>query len=264
MTDKAPEADFLHKLFAALNASSIRYAVMRNHEPLPYSTGGSDLDIFVDPSDAQAAKELLLSVVHSVDGEIIGVVQTWNFFEAYIIGSGQGNWWGVCVEFYSGIVFKSSVPLVDQTILTRYFEVYNDITIIPTNVGNTIGYIKEILVHNEFRRDKPQYQESAALLIMQRPNLFGEIFSPLGVHARDLLMSVLDSISTSEAVPKIKKFRFFVKLRAFVSDPFLFVFRRLGHEIFRWRRFVRPPGTGPTDINFEYIRRLQPIYRNIR
>ena len=96
MSSNAPEAYFLHKLFAALNASNIRYAVMRNHEPLPYSTGGSDLDIFVEPSDAQAAKELLLSVVHSVAGDIIGVVQTWNFFEAYIIGSVHKKWWGVC------------------------------------------------------------------------------------------------------------------------------------------------------------------------
>lgn len=243
MIDNAPEADFLQKLFAALNASSIRYAVMRNHETLPYSTGGSDLDIFVEPSDAQAAKKLLLSVVHSVDGEIIGIVKTWNFFEAYILGSVHGEWWGVCVEFYSGIVFKSSVPLVDQDTLTRYLELHNDITIIPTNIGNTIGYIKEILVHDEFRRDKPQYQESAAFLIMQRSNLFGEIFSPLGVHGRDLLMSALNCNSIPEAVPKIKKFRFFVKLHAFISDPFLFLFRRLGHEIFRWRRFIRPPGT---------------------
>ena len=125
----------------------------------------------------------------------------------------------------------------------RYLEVHNDIKILPTDIGNTIGYIKEILVHDKFRRDKPQYQESAALLTMQRPNLFTEIFSPLGVQGRDLLMSVLKSFSISEAVPKIKKFRFLVKWRAFVSDPFLFVYKRLGHEIFRWRRFIKPPGT---------------------
>ncbi|SFD91554.1 hypothetical protein [Nitrosomonas sp. Nm166] len=237
------EGKFLQDLFSGLNKTGIHYAVMRNHEPLPYSTGGSDLDIFVNPVDVKAAKNLLIDVVQRVNGEIIGVVQTWNFFEAYVLGCLDGQWWGVCVEFYSSIAFKSAVPLVNQEALSRHLELHNNIAIVPHEIGNTIGYIKEILVHNDFRKDKPQYQESAAFLVNQRPNLFDEIFFPLGACGRNLLSGVLDGKPPFETASRIMKFRYSMLALAFIRNPFLFTYRRFGHEFFRLSRFVRPSGT---------------------
>jgi hypothetical protein len=50
----APEGLFLQQLFERFNESGIRYAVMRNHEPLPFSAGGSDLDIIVSQQYSDA------------------------------------------------------------------------------------------------------------------------------------------------------------------------------------------------------------------
>jgi len=53
--DKTPEAVLLHSLFRQLSHRNVRYAVMRNHEALPESAGGSDLDLMVHPADGEAA-----------------------------------------------------------------------------------------------------------------------------------------------------------------------------------------------------------------
>jgi thymidylate kinase len=230
-------------LFAALNSSGVRYAVMRNYEPLPYSAGGSDLDVLVTAVDYSRAKEALIAVVEQFDGKVVGVVETWNFFEAYIVGFSRGQWWGVCIEFYREIIFKSAVPLVDYWALAGRLGFHNDIRIIPSDIGNTIGYIKEILAHDEFRRDKPQYRKSAALLVSQNTSLFEEVFSPLGVRGHALLSVALENGSAAQKVTRIKKFRFSVIVRAFARNPFLFAYRRFGHELFRLNRFINPPGS---------------------
>jgi thymidylate kinase len=240
VSEYTPEASFLQELFVALNTSGIRYAIMRNHEPLPYSSGGSDLDVFVVPDDIDAAKTVLLSVVENVDGKVIGIVETWNFFEAYVIGFARGQWWGICVEFYREIAFKSAVPLVDCVALSKHLVEHNNIAVIPDDIGNTIGYIKEILAHDEFRKDKPQYQKSAAHLVTQRL-LFREIFSPLGLLGHALLAQLLGN-TPANTVQRIRKFRISMVKRAFIRNPFLFIYRRFGHELFRLSRFISPPG----------------------
>ena len=240
MAEYAPEAGFLQELFATLHIAGIRYAVMRNHQPLPYSSGDSDLDVFVVPQDFHAAKRALLSAVENVDGKVIGVVQTWNFFEAYIIGFSRGQWWGVCVELYKEIAFKSAVPLADSAALLKHLEVHNNISVIPGEIGNTIGYIKEILSHNKIREDKPEYQESAALLV-NKVHLFREIFSPLGAQSHALLAKVIGGVAANSH-QKIREFRISSIKQAFIRNPLWFAYRRLGHELFRLSRFINPPG----------------------
>jgi len=118
----APESEFLHQLFESLNMAGIHYAVMRNYEPLPYSAGGSDLDVLVATADHRIAKETLIAVVDSIHGKIVGIVATWNFFEASVIGFSRGQWWGICVEFYREIAFKSAAPLVNYSALVSRLE----------------------------------------------------------------------------------------------------------------------------------------------
>jgi hypothetical protein len=54
----AAEGLFLQQLFERFNESAIRYAVVRNHEPLPLSAGGSDLNIIVSQQDDDRATQV--------------------------------------------------------------------------------------------------------------------------------------------------------------------------------------------------------------
>jgi thymidylate kinase len=237
-----PVGVFLQEIFVKLNKANICYAVMRNYDLLPYSAGNSDLDILVAPADVEHAKAVLLDSIEDINGTIIGIVKTRTFFAVCIMGITCGQWWGVCVEIYSGIFFKSTVPLVDHTVLYNHIERHKNIAVIPRHIGNTIGFIKEILAHNKFRKDKPNYHASATLLIRHRTNIFNAIFYPLGDRGRIMLMRVLNSASASESVSRIKTFRISVLTRAFVRRPFFFIYKRLAHELFKFRRYFNPQG----------------------
>jgi hypothetical protein len=81
-----PEAIFLQLLFETLNENAIQYAVMRNHETLPYGAGGSDLDILVYPKDESRVKSLLYEVIDVSGGCALGISETIGFFKVYAPG----------------------------------------------------------------------------------------------------------------------------------------------------------------------------------
>ena len=83
---RSSESIFLQHLFDRLNSSGIRYVVMRNYEPLPYSAGGSDLDLLVARQDGERTKVLLHDVIHEAGGVELGVSETSGFFKAYAFG----------------------------------------------------------------------------------------------------------------------------------------------------------------------------------
>jgi len=238
----SPESVFLKIFFRELGAKRLRYAVMRNYDSLPESAGGSDLDILVAQEDVAAAVKVLLAAIAGVNGKVIGAVQTWTFFEVYVMGFSNGQWWGLCVELYSSVSFKSAVPLVDLKALYNRFELHNNISVIPRDIGNTIGYIKEILAHGALRKDKPQYQNSASFLMSRSTPLFQEIFHPLGAGAASDLAGVLNGTTPSEIASRAMNFHSSVLTEAPARTPFRFLFLRVGHEFFRLRRFFRPPG----------------------
>ena len=80
-TFPASESWFLEDLFTVLNSKSIQYAVMRNHEPLPFSSGGSDLDIIVHERDRAEVKLVLLDTIKAANGVAIGIAHTIGFFK---------------------------------------------------------------------------------------------------------------------------------------------------------------------------------------
>jgi hypothetical protein len=78
MSQKDPEANFLNSLFIGLNGVGIRYAVMRNYLPLPYSAGGSDLDLMVSAEDGARTRPLIYRKVLIKEGCNGSIVATKN------------------------------------------------------------------------------------------------------------------------------------------------------------------------------------------
>lgn len=238
-----PEHYFLKLLFSLLNDEGVHYAVMRNYKTLPYSSGGSDLDILVLPDDTERAKEILFHAIKRAGGIAIGCVQTWTFFEVYALGINENRWWGLCVEFYTGVQFKSSVPLIDSSKYDACISKHNGISVFSEHIGNTVGFIKEILAHNDFRADKPQYLESVLHLYTKYYKQYRSLFSPLGQRGLALLPYVLDSSSKAARSLAIRKFRHAVLVSAFVKSPGSFLYKRVAHEFHRVKRYFHPSGT---------------------
>lgn len=239
-----PERFFLGLLFSKLNESGVLYAVMRNYASLPDTSAGSDLDILVHPEDIKRAKAVLFDAIKQSGGIAIGCVQTWTFFEVYALGiNNKSEWWGLCVEFYTGVQFKSSVPLVDSNQFDACISKYNDISIVSEHIGNAIGFIKEILAHNEFRADKPQYLGSLLHLYTEHSNQYKSIFSPLGQRGLGLLPNVLENPSKAVRSVAIRKFRRAVLVNAFIKSPGSFLYKRVTHEFHRVKRYFHPSGT---------------------
>ena len=82
----AAESAFLVLFFKTLSARHIRYAVMRNHQPLPDSAGGSDLDILIHPADAPGAKAATQDAIRQAGGVAIGIAKTGHFFQFHALG----------------------------------------------------------------------------------------------------------------------------------------------------------------------------------
>lgn len=159
------------------------------------------------------------------------------------MGRTCGEWWGVCVELYSGVSFKSAVPLVDIDALHERFEWHNKISVIPKDIGNTIGFVKELLSNGEPRKDKPQYFTSTSVLLSRNLSLFREVFRPFGVWATRNLSDILKSTSPIEISWCARKLRFALISKTFFKNPIGFLNRRLVHEFSRAERFIRPPGS---------------------
>ncbi|MEF8761575.1 MAG: hypothetical protein V5B36_18180 [Candidatus Accumulibacter sp. UW25] len=241
-TSGTPESAFIKRLFKDLETKQVRYAVMRNHATLPESSAGSDLDILVAPDEMEAAKKVLLEAVKAENGKVIGLARTCNFFELYVIGISFGQWWGLCVELYSSLAYKSAMPIVDLDALYERFERHNNISVIPKDIGNTIGFIKEILSNGEPRKDKPQYQTSASFMLSHNWPLFQEVFRPLGLCGVRHLTNVLRGTTVLEITSSVRRLRLCLLATALAGNTFHFFYKRLRHDLFKVGRFIRPPG----------------------
>jgi len=68
------ESVVLGELFRSLNCSGIRYVVLRNSETLPYSLGGSDLDLLVSRDQFDIVCDMVMHIVRRNGGRCISVL----------------------------------------------------------------------------------------------------------------------------------------------------------------------------------------------
>ena len=242
MTNHADGA-FLQSFFNELDKRGIEYAVLRNYEKLPYTSSGSDIDIYINPNSSKVAIDALEQTMHSTGAHSLGLVSTATFYENYIIGFAESGIWGVCIEFYFGIFYKGSFPLIDENRINKAITRHNGISVLENDIGNSLGFIKEILVHDSFRKDKPQYEQSVKLMLENHGSVFHEYFSPLGKNSGSWLLKVVNSSDERIRTANIKKFRRYALLQIMQASPVTCILGRLAHEFQRIKRFLFPSGT---------------------
>jgi thymidylate kinase len=238
---QAPEGLFLHTLFERLNASGVRYAVMRNHEPLPHSAGGSDLDIVIAPADEALARGVVLEAIRSAGGVPIGIVRTVGFIKVYALGKpadAAGAWWGMCLDFNIGLYFQG-LRLLDEDVAWP-LQYHHDIPVLADGFAGILGVLKEALNNEIF---PVRYAAAARGEAHRNWTQIEGLLAPMGRDAlarlRAMLLSDAPPIELRE---ECRKLRQDVVRHAFAQRGLLSVWQRVVYEWTKVRRYLKPSG----------------------
>lgn len=145
------EAKFLRDLFTSFDASKLGYCVLRNHESLPDSLGGSDLDLAVLPEEKEQIAELVISVAKQYGGTpIVDYVASGRIIR--LLGCHHDEWWGAAVDLfwmmeYRGIEYIPCRPIIERA------KVYRGILVARDDDAAIIALMKELLSNGKTRKN---------------------------------------------------------------------------------------------------------------
>lgn len=237
------ESGFLVELFKSLNEFQIRYAVMRNHETLPYSSDGSDLDILVMPEDAGKTRALLYQAVKKAGGVTIGQASTVGFLKVYALGkcvSHPKGWWGQCIDINVGLVFNG-IPVLDNAGWIGLTRKHNDILVLSDGIAGVLGVLKEVL-HNS--KLPSRYFPLAKVAAEREWGLIKEVLKPIGSEALGKLHKLIISYSTGDdVIQQCNQIRSSLLVNAIRQHPFESLRQRFLCWYSKIQRYITPSGT---------------------
>lgn len=237
----APESFFLTKLFKELNNKNIRYAVMRNHEPLPYSSGGSDLDILVATADAIRFQAVILSVISSAGGTPIGMAKSIGFFKLYVFGrspSHLNRWWGIRLDINIGLYFKGHSILVEPAYWPT--QSYRSIPVLSDGFAGILGVLKEVLNNGLF---PTRYARAAQQGVKNNWSESKALIAPMGSRAtRQLQEIILSSHSNNVQASDCSMIRNMFIRHTMWPHIGKYLWGRIAYEGSKLKRYLKPSG----------------------
>jgi thymidylate kinase len=141
---------FLSALFSGLENSEYSYCVLRNHEDLPLSLGGSDLDLLVLSSDSDAIAELVISLADQYGGLVISEYTTTGRYMK-LLGCHNGEWWGAAIDLMPGLDYRGAIYLHAQPVIERSWD-YKGIKVAASEDVHMMALIKELLNNGKTRK----------------------------------------------------------------------------------------------------------------
>ncbi len=152
--------NFLSSLFDMLNSSNIDYAVMRNYEELPYSTGGSDLDIWVAEEDCRRFFDITLKIVSEYNGKLVSYI--WKRSEPKICLLGPD--FGLQIDVYKGLIPSKDYVFFTGDVIKSHIIYYNGVKVISPNWSALEAFLKEILNTGGCDKKDKYYVDAAKAL----------------------------------------------------------------------------------------------------
>lgn len=245
IANTANESTFLQAFFQKLNDASIRYAILRNFETLPYATGGSDLDIIIHADDAEKVKKIVFDAVKHGGGVPVGYIETVGWFSVFACGyvsnqDGKKLWWGAVLDFFSShVLFNGAAPFFEAD--WNNTGVHNGVSIIPNGQAAALGVLKEAL-YNSHIPDRYRVEASAAL--HSNRTEFIHAFRPLGDKALQQFMQLLSEEHTKEeARDRCGLIRKALRQKNIRQSPVRYFYHRVLFELSKVRRYISPSGT---------------------
>ncbi len=214
---------------------------MRNYDSLPFSAGGSDLDIIVTPSDEARVRALVFDVIQDAGGVPIGVAESFGFFKIYALGRSidtTGSWWGLCLDFNIGLYFRGQRLLAEEVewpLCTHY-----DIPVLASGFAGVLGVLKEVLNNAILPARYMVAARSAATEDWQR---IEALLAPLGQPALARLRRLLVAETQPESLQEeCRKLRQDVFHSAWKQRGLRSFSQRIVYEWAKIRRYLKPSG----------------------
>lgn len=240
---QSTETIILQSIFSLLNSTNISYAVMRNHETLPYSSGGSDLDILVAKEDATKTAALLNQAITQAGGKAIGLARTVDFFKVYTFGKHASHpeaWWGQRIDVNVGLVFKG-IPLLDDGGWSSLTRRHNGIVVLSDGIAGVLGVLKEVLNNS---RLPSRYLPAAKAAAEREWGLIAAALQPMGSEALGLLHKLITScVKDDEGTLQSLKLQNALIAHAMRRRPFISLWRRFLCWWSMLQRYASPSGT---------------------
>lgn len=230
------EERLLNKLFDSLNNSGCGYCVLRNHETLPESLGGSDLDLAVLPEEEKTVHLLINEVVKEYGGSII-LEYNCSVRVLRCLGCHQNEWWGLAVDLFSSIQYKGVEYISTDSLLDRSVD-HKGIKVANNCDANTVALAKELLTNGKSRKD--YFARAVELHASMGKNSLAslqESFDPETISYLDEMLTV--GVEDSNKLGKlVSMMRHDVLARKLFSK----IPAKIKNIATRCRRLVQPPG----------------------
>lgn len=146
-------------LFKLLNEREVKYCVLRNYEELPESTGNSDLDIYVAPSDRNAFTHVLADVCADTGARLVSYKKD-KMCPQFTICSYLS---GLQIDMHDGFANHRTCTYIDEEIInTNTFITFHGIKALSSEADGMMCFLKETLNNKRCRRE---YCEKARMAI---------------------------------------------------------------------------------------------------
>ena len=233
------EKEFLVDLFLGLAQSGSSYCVMRNHKTLPYSHGGSDLDILVAPQSRQAVLNAIDSAMACNNAVRLGISFAPDFFKVYVFGYNSAfdnGWWGLCIDINLGLYFKG-LPLWDEY-TSLPIEQYNAINVLTPGFAGVLGVLKEVLNNSELPQ---RYLSDARVAAANDWHKIQKLLAPMGPDALEKIHQLILGNPKKPHLSCTAIQRSFLHYRL-KKAPASFFAGRLGGLFSKIARYFKPSG----------------------
>lgn len=235
------ENTFLNILFKSFKENKIRYAVMRNYEPLPFSSGGSDLDIIINSGDEARTRMVVREAIQSAGGVPIGLAESAGFFKVYALGETLGvtrQWWGMRLDLNVGLYFRGLRLLDEQVAWPLRF--HHGISVLEDGFAGVLGVLKEVL-NNEIFPDR--YKKAAQMAAKDSWFEIELLLAPMGTEALTKLRAMLLSDLPAEKLQsECRLFRQVFMSHVYRQHVIKSFWARGAYEWHKVHRYLKPSG----------------------
>lgn len=235
------ESHFLRKLFDEFKAGGVRYAVMRNFAGLPWSTGGSDLDLLIGPEDRHRARSAVHRAIASMGAVVIGEVAWSQFLKVFVVGrpsTADEAPWGVRLDINVGVAFRGVDCVATDAVWDCVVE-KDGVAVLPEPVAATLGVLKDLL-NNETLNDR--YLPGARLAFETDASTIDGVLAPLGTAALSVLRRVVRESSSGDAATCSRELRSAARAQALAHHPLRYCANLFARRASHVKRYFRPQG----------------------
>lgn len=134
-------SNFLTRFFLELNQNNVQYAVLRNYKSLPYSSNGSDIDMWVCKTDTAKCINILVNVSKVSALSLVSYYGDSTAIKVCLQNETDGVQFDI---FLGAIYYKDKILVPGESIINNTIS-YNEILAVNDDYSKLLALIKELI-----------------------------------------------------------------------------------------------------------------------